>query len=381
MSKRKNGEGSWGKKMINGYQYHYYRSPDGKYTYGKTIKEINEKLKQKEQNKYVLSEKTTFGEYISEWLVKTKLNTLEPTTYDCYETMISSQILSYKTYNLADKQLHQLSSDVFQKYLNSLAEHFSRSTIKKIWTIIKQCINYAEIKGEIQPNTTKLVKIPSESAVSVKKKDIPFLSKEDAELFYEAAQVTKPNGVSLYGINASIAIFIMYSGLRVSEALALKWKNVDLEDKKIKVVESLASKIDRKDNTSKVYIKYDKTPKSTDGIRVVPLPTRAMVILNELNKKPHSASDYVFTNKNGNTVDRRIVNKTIKSIANRSKCSVKNFSVHSLRHTYGSILLAEGVDIKKVSELLGHSDITITYNIYIGILEKDKKKEIDRVFG
>lgn len=383
MSKRKNGEGSWGKKTINGYQYHYYRDPDGKYTYGKTIKEINEKIKKKEKDKYVLNDKTTFGEYITQWLVNIKFNTLEPTTYDCYETMILSQIINFKGFNIADKQLHQLSSEMFQKYLNSLAEHFSRSTIRKIWTIIKQCINYAEIKGEIQPNTTKLVKVPTESIVSVKKKDVPFLSKEDAELFYEAAQATKPNGQSLYGINANIAVFIMYSGLRVSEALALKWKNVDFENNKIRVVESLASKIDRSGNANKVYIEYDKQPKSADGIRIVPLPSRAMAILKDLDvkNKNHAFSDYVFTNKNGNTVDRRIVNKTIKAIANRSKCSVKDFSVHSLRHTYGSILLAEGVDIKKVSELLGHSDITITYNIYIGILEKDKQKEIERVFG
>ena len=55
-------------------------------------------------------------------------------------------------------------------------------------------------------------------------------------------------------------------------------------------------------------------------------------------------------------------------------------SSHSLRHTYGSILLSEGVEIKKVSELLDDEDITTTYNIYIGILEKDKKDEVERVF-
>ena len=384
MSKRKNGEGSWGKKTINGYLYHYYRDSDGRYTYGKTMKEVNEKLKEKEKKKYVLSEKTTFGEYITNWLVTVKLGNIEDTTYDCYETMISSQILKFKGYNISNKQMHQLSSEVFQKYVNSLAEYFSRSTITKIWAIIKQCIVYAEVKGEIQPHTTKLVNIPIESAVAVKKKEIPFLSKEDAELFYQTAQMTKPNGEPLYGVNAPVAVFIMYSGLRVSEALGLKWKNVDFENNKIKIVESLAIKKNRdaKDNDYK-YIEYDKAPKSKDSVRTVPLPARAIAILKmfEARNPKHKDNDYVFTNKNGDTIERRQLNRTIRGIAKRSKCSVEDFTVHTLRHTYGSILIAEGVDIKKVSELLGHSDITITYNIYIGILESDKQKEVERVFN
>lgn len=384
MSKRKNGEGSWGKKTINGYLYHYYRDSDGRYTYGKTMKDVNEKLKEKEKKRYVLSDKTTFGEYINNWLITVKRGNIEDTTYDCYETMISSQIINFKGYNIANKQMHQLSSDIFQKYVNSLAEYFSRSTIDKIWVIIKQCIAYAEIKGEIHPYSTKLVKIPIESMVAVKKKEVPFLSKEDAECFYQATKAIKPNGKSVYGVNALIAVFIMYSGLRVSEASGLKWGKVDFENNRIKVTSSLATKKNRNAKEGDLkYIRYDKTPKSEDSVRIVPLPARAIAVLRffeTLNPK-HKDDDYVFINKNGNPFERRQLNKTIGRIAKKSECSIKEFTVHTLRHTYGSILLAEGVDIKKVSELLGHSDITITYNIYIGILESDKQKEVERVFN
>ena len=95
------------------------------------------------------------------------------------------------------------------------------------------------------------------------------------------------------------------------------------------------------------------------------------------NRKPN---DFVCCSKNGTQMMRRNVNKTLKSMIKDSGCSVVDFSAHTLRHTYGSILLANGVEIKKVSELLGHEDITTTYNIYIGILEKDKKEEVERVF-
>ena len=65
---------------------------------------------------------------------------------------------------------------------------------------------------------------------------------------------------------------------------------------------------------------------------------------------------------------------------NNSECSNKEYTPHSLRHGYGSILLSQGVDIKTVSVLLGHKDISTTYNIYIHVLENDKKKAVIDTF-
>ena len=101
----------------------------------------------------------------------------------------------------------------------------------------------------------------------------------------------------------------------------------------------------------------------------------------ELKNTNHKPDDYVCITKNKTQMERRNVNKTLKRMIKDSECSVKDFSAHTLRHTYGSILLSEGVEIKKVSELLGHSDISTTYNIYIGILEEDKQSEVERVFN
>ena len=127
--KRRNGEGSWGIKNIGKNKYHYFRDSNGKYTYGKTVKEVNEKLK-KNKETFVLDNKTTFGEYIQEWL-RTKRSSIEPTTYDCYETMINSQILNFKVYDICNVQLNNLSSKKFQEYLDALATKYSRATIKK----------------------------------------------------------------------------------------------------------------------------------------------------------------------------------------------------------------------------------------------------------
>ncbi len=60
-----------------------------------------------------------------------------------------------------------------------------------------------------------------------------------------------------------------------------------------------------------------------------------------------------------------------------SSCNRKDYTPHSLRHGYGSILISKGADIKLVSELLGHSDVTFTYNVYIGIFQEDKRKAVN----
>lgn len=382
--KRRNGEGSWGKKKVGNNIYHYYRDAQGKYTYGKTIKEVNEKLKEKKETSITIDSKTTFGEYIKNWLLS-KQKTIEPTTYDCYEDMINSLIINFRYYDLSNTQLHNLSSDVFQTYLNTLAERYSRATIQKIWIIIKQCVKVGEIKQDIPLNSLAFVKVPIESQVAVKEKEIPFLSKDDANKLYDTLALCYQNGVPKYNENARALILIMYSGMRISEMTSLKWKNVDLYNKIILIKESSAEIKNRNktDTDSKSYVKYDKTPKTKDSIRKVPLPNRAIEMIKYFESKnpQHKPNDYVCITKNKTKMERRNVNKTLKRMIKDSACSIRDFSAHTLRHTYGSILLAEGVEIKKVSELLGHSDITTTYNIYIGILEQDKINEVERVFN
>ena len=383
MAKRKNGEGTWGKKNIKGTTYVFYRDSNQKYTYGKTEKEVKEKIKKKSEKQKQLEHidnKTTFGEYIQNWLL-TKKSSIEDSTYDCYETMIQSQIIKFRDFDLGNVQLQNLSSNIFQKYLDALATKYSRATIHKIWVIIKECVKYGEIHEELPYNTTKLVNVPKESSCKVKRKEVPFLSIEDANKLYEVSNEKFSNGELIYGSNAKTIVLIMYTGVRVSEIVALKWKNVDLDNKIIRIKESTSERKNRNQDGNS-YIKYDKTTK-TNNERTIPLPERAIEAIRWFDKQNpnHKQNDYVCLSSDGTQINRRNINRTLKSMAVRANCSVQDFSVHSLRHTYGSILLSQGVEIKKVSELLGHADISTTYNVYIGILEKDKASEVERVFN
>ena len=93
-------------------------------------------------------------------------------------------------------------------------------------------------------------------------------------------------------------------------------------------------------------------------------------------KYPHEDNDFVFVTKTGTPINRRNVNRTLEILLNAADCSVKKASVHDLRHSFGSELILNGVDIKVVSELMGHKDIQTTYNIYIHILPTQKSNAI-----
>ena len=104
--KRKNGEGSWGKKNFKGVPYFYYRDSNGNYTYAKSEKEVKEKLKKKEEQEHLIksSNKLTLGEYITSWLYNKKFKesglTLESTTFDGYEAALQKRFYDYPISNM-----------------------------------------------------------------------------------------------------------------------------------------------------------------------------------------------------------------------------------------------------------------------------------------
>lgn len=235
--RRKNGEGSWGTKKIHGDEYVYYRDIDGKYYYGKTSKIVKEKIKQ-EKSKAKISipdlDKQTFGEYMLVWLHSIKKG-IEATTYQSYFDAVNSRLFNYRAYDLANIRLKDLNDKMFQSYLNSLAEHYSPNSIKKVWGLIKTCVRYAEARGDIRP-------------------------------LYLNVTVTTPSEANV--------ILIMYTGMRVSEAIGLQWKDVDMERREVAINQSLAMVKDiEKGDTSYSY--KIKSAKTKDSRRRILLPDKA----------------------------------------------------------------------------------------------------------
>lgn len=379
--KRKNGEGTWGKKTIKGFVYAFYRDSDGRYYYGKTEKEVREKIKKGSVNKTLKKETAvqTFGEYMLEWL-ESQRNSVEATTYISYCDALEKRFLKFTDYDLANVLLPSLNSEMFQNYLDALSKLYSLNSIKKTWSLIKRGIRYAEVKETIKPlHLDTLVKMPSEANVAVQRKKIAVPNVDDVNKIYHEAFALCKNGARKYGNGAYVAILILYTGVRVSEIIGLKWSNVDLVNNEIHINSTLAMIRTQDNDGKKHYSHKDKGVKTEDSERTIPLPDNAIMALHYFEKYKKCDNDYVCVNDvNGNHYTRRQIERTLERIVKNSGCQA-NYTPHGLRHGYGSILISKGVDIKVVSELLGHSDVAFTYNVYIDIFKNDKIEAVKQL--
>ena len=170
---------------------------------------------------------------------------------------------------------------------------------------------------------------------------------------------------------------LLYTGLRIGELLGLKWNNIDFENKILKVSGNLKQVKNRDENKGEAkYIVIEQTTKTKSGNRIIPLSDKAIEALKYFEKRKIKKDSYVLITKNGKSVSARNRDTTFRQILKNAGID-KISGVHSLRHTFASMLFKKGVDPKTVSELLGHSDVSITYNIYIHIIHEQKTKAIN----
>lgn len=404
LSRRKKGDGSWGERTINGIKYIYYRKKydnkqNMKYFYGKTQKEVKQKIAKYESKNTLQNDKEKskiiLSEFALTWLENYKKPQIKKKKY--YDTLKAVITYYIEPFDIANYQLHQIDDDVINKHYSTLANKYSLSVIKKTHSLLTQVFSYAKAKyvlGE-NPYTTGIIIVPNEENVASKKKEIEFLDDEDIEKFFseanrintESLSINGKIGTPVYkGTNKYILILILYSGMRINEALGLKWEDYD-EKKSVIIIQRTLSRVstgEKKEVNGKIINTHElieNSPKTKSGIRGVKLPSRAVWAINKLKE---SAKDITPSNKicvtaTGTTPSEGSLTRTLHCIAKRAELKVDHhtFGLHDLRHTYGSYLLRHGVDINIISNLLGHKDVSTTRNIYIHILEKQKAESVE----
>jgi integrase len=174
------------------------------------------------------------------------------------------------------------------------------------------------------------------------------------------------------------ALFIvaLSLGLRRGEALGLRWQDVDIENRAVRVCQQL--------HRVNKQLVFDE-PKTKSSCRVLSLPDLLVAKLREhrtkqLQEKLAAGSEWkesglVFTTSFGTPIDPRNVKRTLDRILDKAK--LPHFRVHDLRHFCASLLLAQGVELNVVSQILGHTQISITADIYTHVLPQTQKAAID----
>lgn len=379
--KRKNGEGTWGTKTVNGHKYKFYRDANGEYTYGKTEKEVKEKFEKKreEQKKNTIKDTTIFKNFLRWHLDNVVAPHVGEQTLLTYNRSYD-EIVNFPKDNICDMQLCSFTTQTphVQNFLNALATKYSRNTILNMWTVMGSALHYGIRHEKLPALLLEGVRVPNETQVAVKKKEIPFLDVEWIPKIYNEVKSTYKNGNPKYKAEGYVILMFINTGLRVGELKAERWndvKNIDTR-KRLKIDESIAD-IKYKGQPRKRLV---KSPKNETSTREIPLNSIACEVLDYFDRlnPNHKPEDFIFLNSKKKPIRQQTLHRTLKRILKNIKYpDIEGVSLHSLRHTFGSLLYKQGIDLKTISVLLGHKNIRTTEQIYVGITNEQKETAVD----
>ena len=285
-------------------------------------------------------------DYYARWL-RGKAMQLKPTSYDRLECTINNQVLPY----IGMMQLKNVTTDHLQDIIYDLIDQdYSYSIIKKAYDALNECFRDAMVRGDVLRSPMMGVKLPEKtSEIPPAKEMMPFTEVETQILIDEAVRKYS-NGTSVYRLGWMF-VFMLCTGIRVGEALALKYSDIDWEKKTIHICRNSQLVINR--NGGRRYeTKIFESVKTKSSNRYIGLNSTAMEAQRNLQSLTGS-HEFVAVNQKGELVTTRNFSKTFYGLL--KTLQLKQRGLHNLRHTFASHLFAQKVDIKIIIELLGHS--------------------------
>jgi len=358
VTRRANGEGSQPVLRSDGrYQVSVrHIDEDGRsrrtYVYGKTAAAAREKAKEVrqrvEKGRPAKDAKTTVATFTLEWISSTlAVSDRKANTKAMYATIARKHIVDS---DLGATALDRLTARKVEEWVAGLRRKgLSESTIRSTYTVLRAVLDTAVRDRAIAENPAAVVKRPKVTA-----KEALFLSPAQVE-----ATIEESHGSRYQPVFALLA----NTALRRGEALALRWSDVDLTNRRIQIRGTLS----REDG--ELVVTDTKTEKSN---RVLFMTDEIAGILRGVRKRQAEdrlragsawvETNFVFTTELGHPCDPRNALRAFKVAAER--VGVPEAGLHTLRHSAASVMLSKGVPLKVVSEILGHSSTAITGDVY-----------------
>lgn len=343
-------------------------TPVKKEFYGNSKSEAEEKA-----NKYINdlkngliqnAENYTVSQLMKIWLFDFLHNSvsIKPSTFQRYEGIYRNYV---KSSTIAGTKITKLNSVQIQNYYNDLSKDKSYSQISTLNKVLKVFFNWCYKDGYIikNPCSNLTLKGNKTDIINNKIKEVKILSIKEINTIKNYIKGTDFELLFLLDLG---------TGLRLGELLALDWEHINLKEKELKVDKS-AKEVYIYDNFDKKHIEtIIQTPKTRHSIRTVPIPSSLIDTLNQKENK----EGYLFLDKQGNLLKGKNVSSEWTKIL--KKCNIPHKKFHSIRHTFGSILLQKGVDIETVAELMGHTAISIT-QMYMHSETKIKSNSVNKL--
>lgn len=272
-------------------------------------------------------------------------------TYLHYQNLCEGYMTKY--FNI---DLDLVTHDDLRSGFREITERYSVSLTKALYSLVTRSLSFAYEKGYSKNRIAFKLRIKSKP-----QKQVECLTKQEQRVL--EAYITEKKKPYYYGFLISL-----YTGLRLGELLALKWRDINFKHKILRVNATTSKCIE-----NHKQIDIEDLPKTNSSIREIPL-TDAMIKLLKALKAP---SIYVLCNRNNEKIDYRGYQMSFTRLLKRLK--IRHYGFHSLRHTFATRLLENGVDIKTISELMGHSTPTVTLNRYVHTNLENKRKAMQKI--
>jgi integrase len=371
--RRGHGDGSIYQRESDGLWVGYARLETGKrrYVYSKTRVEVAQKLKALQKDidtrTVVTARSETVESYLKYWIgIRQGRRDIKPSTVASYRHHLAP-CMQY----IGHVKLTKLTPDTLQTMCNALLGKRKPSTVHAMLTILNTAFNDAIRWQRLGSNPCKSVMLPQ-----AEKHEGPVLTGEQAQSLLTAAKGHRLEGF----IHLALA-----TGLRKGELLGLKWSDIDMETRLLKVSRNAAY---LPDDTGH-YRMSEGTPKSRAGKRSIRLPQFAVNALKEqkvrqLEQRLQAGSAWtdtglIFSNHRGTYYSLSALDSQFKRLV--AGAGLPAMRIHDLRHSAATLLLKMGVDMKVIQEILGHASYHITANTYSHVLMEMQDAAMDKMDG
>ena len=295
-----------------------------------------------------------FSTLCDEWLAFKK-NLVKESSFLNYKFTINKHLKK----DFANMNIEEIKTFDFNKYIDNLKTRFSSKTIRDTFTILKSILRFAERKYDIDFKLD-LVSIPT----NYKKEIEVFTDKERVKLQEYLWESKKIKEIGVY--------ICLFTGMRIGEICALKWSDIDFENKLIDINQTV-QRVYFGNEKSKVII---SSPKSKTSVRKIPISKTLYLKLKQL-KNLYSKDSFIITGKEKKFTEPMAYRYTYRKVLKKTKVQYRKF--HCLRHTFATRCIHVGMDVKSLSEILGHASINITLSTYVHSSYEVKKKYIDKI--
>lgn len=363
---RKRKDGRWEGRYKKG------RTAEGKIqygsVYGKSYREVKDKMtaiiKEPLQKPLPKGREKTFGEILNLWMANNKIR-LKGGTINKYQNLIDTHIMpELGTIKITELDSTRVNCFLEQKLSNGKIDGsggLAPSYVRSIMLVVSAALSFAVSEQYCLPLKTPVCK------PAIPKAELRILSLDEQQHLERSL-------LQEFGFTCAGILISLHTGLRIGEICALNWNDVDLKAMVIHVRHTIARVKNVPGSSSNSTRLILDTPKTKASTRDIPISTLLLPVI--LKLRTISSQGFVLTGNNTFLRPRTFEYRYHKEL---KRCNIESINFHTLRHTFATRCVEVGVDVKSLSEMLGHANVSITLNTYVHSSLEMKRNQLEKL--